>query len=289
MACFGPDAPEPRNYGQETAETLVWQMALAPSVYATEAKLKPKYADLALKTLGQFMRGSDKQPGFIKLYQEMAPELAAAQNAATDTQREGDIAAVERLGQRATEAILGASPYQKALLERLNARAQQDLDLGSALDPVTMRQIRNSVMGERSARGWGLSPADMAAVGLSTGAAGQALRQSRQQGALQVLGANQAVLGDPFLAILGRQSGVTAQIPGLLGQGQVGGQNLGPTMFNPESGYASNLNAQNAAQQWQYNLSNPSTFAKIAGVNELAGDFLGTLGSAFTLGKKIKI
>lgn len=283
MACFGPDAPEPRNYGQETAEALTWQLALAPSQYSTEAKLRPKYADLALKTLNQFMQGSSGQPGFIELYRDMAPRLQEASNAATDVQREGDVAAVERLGKRATEAILGSSPYQKALLERLNVRAQEDLDLGSAVDPVTMRNLRNSILSERGSRGWGLSPADLAAVAMSTGQAGQALRQTRQQNALQVLGANQTVLGDPFLAILGRQSGVTGQIPGLMGQGQLANQgaNMTPWYTNPESWYASNLNAQNAEQQWKYNLANPSTFSKISAVNDLGGEFLGSIAKGF--------
>ena len=40
------DAPAPRNYAQETADTLRTQLELAPQRYAAEAQFAPKYQAL---------------------------------------------------------------------------------------------------------------------------------------------------------------------------------------------------------------------------------------------------
>ena len=39
------DAPPPRNYGQETRDTLQAQLDLAPQLFESEARFRPQYAD----------------------------------------------------------------------------------------------------------------------------------------------------------------------------------------------------------------------------------------------------
>ena len=40
------EAPPPRNYGEETRDTLQSQINLAPQLYESEAKYRPQYANL---------------------------------------------------------------------------------------------------------------------------------------------------------------------------------------------------------------------------------------------------
>lgn len=56
------EAPPPRNYGQETRDTLQAQIDLAPQLAATEARYRPVYTALDLADLNYMLRGSDAIP-----------------------------------------------------------------------------------------------------------------------------------------------------------------------------------------------------------------------------------
>ena len=108
------------------------------------------------------MRGSEGQPGLLELYQQdIMPGLARADVAGLDVTREGDIAAVERLGQRATEAFRQANPEQAALMAELNRQAQQELAAGASLPPAMARELEQQVRGAQAARGKGFGVSDI--------------------------------------------------------------------------------------------------------------------------------
>jgi hypothetical protein len=281
MACWGPNAPDSRNYAQEMANTVGAQTKQMPRILAAEQKYQPQFTDLQLGTMNQFLNGRNGNPGFLDMYAGMIPQLQGAQNEANTLQRGADVADIQKYGADASAAILGANPYNKSLLDQLNAQANQGLALGSQVDPETMQMIKNQIMGQRSSMGWGLNPGDMAQVAMSTGQAGQALRQQRQQFGLNTLAANQSVLGDPFMQILGRSSGTTGLAGSLFGAAQGSGQNIGPTLFNPESAYAGNLAAWNQAYDWQYKQATPSTMGKIGMVSDTVGSFIGSVAKGF--------
>jgi len=64
------EAPTPRNYGQETRDTLQAQLDLAPQKYAAEAKYAPQYQALQLGLL------KSATPELLQLYKEqIAPPM----------------------------------------------------------------------------------------------------------------------------------------------------------------------------------------------------------------------
>ena len=260
MGCFAPDAPEPRNYGQETRDTLQAQIDLAPDLYRTEAQFQPQYSQLALQNLNTILNGGNGQTGLLQTLRQ--------QNTA---QRTADINDVAALGGSAREAILGANPDQAALLQRLNAQALTGLDAGTNLTPEEQRQMQQASRGAFAARGLEDSNLGISNELLSQYNLGQQLLRQRQAFAQSVLGNNQAIVGDPFLQILGRPSTAVMQGQGLLGE-------AGPSLFNPESGYAGNL--YNANQQMAAMFAEPSTMAKVGQVSNAAGQFIGGIAGA---------
>lgn len=260
MGCFSPDAPEARNYGQETRDTLQAQIDLAPQLYQTEAQFQPQYTQLALSNLNALLNGGNGQAGLL--------ETLRAQNTA---QRTADIGDVANLGGAARSAILGANPDQAALLERLNSQALSGLDAGTSLTPEEQRQMQQASRAAFAARGLEDSNVGLSNELLQQYNLGQQLLRQRQAFAQSVLGNNQAIVGDPFMQILGRPSNASAQGMGLLGE-------AGPSLFNPESPYAGNL--YNANQQMAAMFAEPSTMAKVGQVSGAAGSFIGGIASA---------
>jgi len=321
MGCFGPDAPEPRNYGQETRDTLQAQIDLAPQLYRAEASPaygQPAYSALALQNLNTILGGV---PGGsrVESYQETlpagwydaqgnamppgwyeqqlnapteywkragydarggdgtheiqwmperqvtrqrtvpttgAPGLLDLLRQANTSQRAGDIADVAAFAPAAREAILAANPDTAALLAGLNAQAREDLASGSQLSPAQIRQMQQASRAAFAARGLADSNISVADELFRQLDLGRQLKAERQMAALRILGANQTIVGDPWMQILGRPS---AAVP--LGQGQFG--LTGPGLFNPESAYAGNLYNSNLQMESQFAMAQPSVMSMI--------------------------
>lgn len=275
MGMYSAEAPPPRDYGKETRETLEAQIALAPDLFAAEASQeygRPAEARLNLQVLRDLMRGSEGQPGLLELYErDIMPGLARADVAGLNVTREGDIAAVERLGQRATEAFRQANPEQAALMAELNRQAQQELAAGASLPPAMARELEQQVRGAQAARGMGFGVSDISQEALVKGLQAEQLQRRRQAFAQQMVGLNAATAADPFMAILGRPGVGVAAGQSLAAQGQ----GMAPQqVFNPESAYAGSLAAGNY---------NAALNASIASANARAGVASGVmqgLGSA---------
>ena len=243
------EAPPPRDYPQEMRETLGTQIELAPDLYAAEASEEygqPAYTTLGLRTLARAMtgRGTDEK-GVLSLYgEDIVPSLSATEQAAARSQREADLADVESLGGRATDALLGADPRKQALSNMLAQQAQDELAQGATLDPSLRREVQQAYRNAATARGMAYSPSSAAEEAYFTGLQAEQLRRNRQQFAMQALGQRQQLTGDPFLSILGRPAQSFAAAPGFGQQGYALGQ-TGARMYSPESQYAADLHMGN--------------------------------------------
>lgn len=260
---FTPDAPPPRNVGQETRETLKAQVDLAPDMYRSEAQFRPQYAQLERKILSDALTGGDGGVSLLDLYSgRIAPGLQAAANAAQGSQRAADVGDVERYGARAVRAIREADPRSQNLLEEINRQALSELQLGATLDPSLRREVQQSVRAGQAARGFGFGPSDLQEEALFTGLKADQLRRERQQFATGVAGLNAATSQDPFLAVLGRPSQAAGLGAGLLQGGAASAAGAKPGLFDPFHPYAADV----------YNTNfNALAAREIAGANNTAG------------------
>ena len=234
-------APEPRNYGQETRDTLQAQLDLAPQKYAAEAQFAPKYQALQLGLLQQ------ATPELLRLYKEqIAPTMGEVEAAARSRSRAGDIADISALGPQARAAIKAASPEQAALADTLTAQAQSGLAAGSRLTPEQQRMVEQQTRSGLAARGLAQGPSGALQEAVRSQLSGAGMQQQRSQQAMGALGASQGVYGDVFQQVLGRPSQAFGASQGFVGQ--AGGFNPGQ-LFNPESQYAANLIGGNQQQQ----------------------------------------
>jgi hypothetical protein len=181
------------------------------------------------------------------LEEDIMPAMSRADIASQNYQRENDIASVERLGARASEAYLNADPRSKSLLEELNRQASEQL-AASGRGELTQSQMRLAQQTARlgtSARGVALGNQGLAAEVLSTYDLAEKRRVAAMTNAQAVLGINKGFTADPFQAVLGRASGAFAAG---IGQQQFASgfaRNTGPTTFSPESQYAADMANQN--------------------------------------------
>jgi len=278
MGLYSADAPPPRDYAKETRDTLQAQVDLAPELYAAEASQeygRPAEARLNLEILRDVMRGSQGTPGLLELYeQDVMPGLARADVAGLDVSREGDIAAVERLGPRATEAFRQANPEQAALMAELNRQAQSDLSAGAGLPPSLSRELDQFIRGGQSDRGMGYGMADLGQEALIKGMNAEQLQRNRRSFASQVVGLNAATSADPFMAILGKPGVGMGAAQGFAAQGQ----GMVPQQsFNPESAYAGSLAAGNYNAELNANIASANARAAVASG---AMKSMGSIGSA---------
>jgi len=258
-------APPPRDYAQETRDTLRTQLDLAPEKYAAEAQFAPKYQALTIDLLKQ------ATPELLKLYEEqIAPAMGRTEAASRAMSRAGDIADIARLGPQARAAIQGANPEQARIADILAANATSNLLAGSRLTPEQQRMAQQQARMASTARGMVQGPQAAFQEALRSQMMGAGLQQQRQQQAMGALQAGQGVYGDVFQQVLGRPSQAFAGSQGFLGQAQ--GFNPG-ALFNPESAYAQNIYAGN-----QQAIS-AARAASAAATSGLIGAGLGALGS----------
>jgi hypothetical protein len=268
-------APAPRNYAQETRDTLQAQVDLAPQLYAAEEKFRGKYAQLDLDIAKKLA------PDLLNLYETSQRRLGALDRETLSAQREADIASIEQLGGRAKEAFDAANPEQAALMAELNKQAMSDLQLGGRLNASERRELQQGARGAQAARGFGYGINDAAIESWAQLQGSEQKRRERQQFAQSMVGMNQATSADPFMAILGRPASMTPAMTGSF-VGQAQGFNPG-AMFSPESQYAGDIYNQN----WQGQLAARTASAKnrasmigagIGAVGKIGGSMFGAGG-----------
>lgn len=261
-------APKARNYGQETRDTLQAQVDLAPALYGAEEEFRGKYAQLDMDIAKQM------SPQLLDLYETSQSRLGAMDREQLDLQRGSDIAAIEKYGGRAREALDAANPEQAALLKELNAQAMSDLQLGGQLNAGERRTINQSARGAQAARGFGYGINDAAIEAFANLQGSEQKRQQRQGFAQSMVGMNKANAADPFMAILGRPSSMNpAMAGGVVGQAQ----SFNPgAMFSPESQYAGDIYNQNYQGQLAARTASAKNRASMIGAGMgAAGTVLG--------------
>lgn len=188
------------------------------------------------------------QRGLIDIYSnDIAPAYSKMENTARAASVAGDMDVMSRYGQQASDLIRRTSGNE-GLLKTLNAQAQSELDAGATLDPSLRREVQQSIRAGQAARGFGMGVNDMAAESYMTAMQAEQLRRARQGFGMQMVGVNQVTGGDPFMALLGRQSSLPgAQAFG--GNAQATSKSIGNVLFNPESQYAADINNQSYQAQ----------------------------------------
>lgn len=269
------DAPPPRNYGQETRDTLQAQIDLAPQQFAAEAQFRPQYANLDLSILRDVLLGSEGRPGLLQTYeQDIAPSLARVSNADRDMRIAGEMQAIQDYAPAIAQTLRQASG-NAPLLDELNRQSIEELRAGTGMTPDLAREVEQGVRSGQAARGFGFGAPDAVTEAFARGTRGLQLQQQRRQNAAGLIGLNQATGGDPFLAILGRPSQTLGMMPGVAGQ--AAGFNPG-SMFNPESGYASDVFNTNYNAQAAANIATGNNKAAITGAAiNAAGSAAGSL------------
>ncbi len=272
-------APPPRNYAQETRDTLKAQIDLAPELYAAEASDEygqPAYTRLGLESLEQALLGGEGQRGLLELYANYVnPAMSGMESEADKYRRSSDLRDVEEYGGRATAALLGADSYKKELSDELSRQALSELQAGATLDPSLRREVQQGYRQAATARGMAYNPSSAAEEAYFTGLQAEQLRRNRQQFAQGALAQRQQLTGDPFMQILGRPGQAFAAGQGFGGQGMAVSQ-TGARLFSPESQYAADLmNSNMQSQLAARTASAQNRSSMIGGFFQGAGSALG--------------
>ena len=285
--------PAPRDYGEDMASTLRAQAEamsgtgrfsdIGPMV-DIEAAQRPKWTDLELKTLSDTMRGTADQPGMLSLYRDhITPSLSETEAGANRYRRMQDLADVRSMGQDATSAFLDADPLKREASDALLQGAIDDYKLGAKLDPSLAREVQQGYRNAATARGMAYSPYSAAEESYWQGLQANQLKQQRQAALSGLLGQRQAMVGDPFMQVLGRQGQAFGAAGGYGSQGLGMGQSLGPRIFQGESQMAQDLYSGNQAAQLavaQANAANRGAFS--TGLLGMGGRILGGMATGGT-------
>jgi hypothetical protein len=209
--------------------------------------------------------------------------------------------------------LLNSQVTNGSVTNALNQQAQNLLNTNGALSPEEQRQADQQTRAAYAARGLAMGPQAVGAEvqnrlinqynrnqqNISTASGinqnyinnlGQAAQlNNAQMGmdrgyATQMVGVNQAALGDPFQTILGRPSSAYNSMQSAYNQGQSNTASAGPSLFNPESSYASNIYTSNTQAQ---NAANAATAANKASIIGGALGGLGALGGGALSNPKI--
>lgn len=155
------EAPPPRDYRKETADTIRGQVENAPLLFESEAKYRPQYAELERGILLENL-GIDPSLGLLEAYENY---IAPSQVRQKRKSVEGDIAMVKDLGKELIEAQREADPEAEALRQSVLGGAQDmvsraEEDMGSEL----LESLRGELGGELES---GLRDEYMAGGGLT--------------------------------------------------------------------------------------------------------------------------
>lgn len=111
MGSTSVQAAPPRDYAQESRDTLATQIALAPQLYASEAEYQPRYTQLALSNARDALLGAGGQQGLLGLYENSVyPTMDRISAASNTAQRTADINDVATLGPQLQAALRESNP-----------------------------------------------------------------------------------------------------------------------------------------------------------------------------------
>lgn len=212
------------------------------------------------------------QRGLLDILGEVQPQTDALAAESASRQRAADVADVERYGAQAISAIRNADPANAELLRLLNEQVATELAAGGKLSSRQAREVEQGVRAGQAARGFGFGPNDVLNEAVARQLEGERLREQRLRNAVTTVGVNQATGADIFQAILGRPSQGSNAAAALVGQGQAGAANSGPTLFDPQNAYAQDLYNTN------YNANAAARISRGNNMSAIFGSLLGTAG-----------
>jgi len=260
----GEQDPDPLL--SEAMATINRYNKIAPHQLESINKFGPQFAKAYGNTLAATYEGT------LNSYEnQISPALARVQTA----QRGADLADVERYGARSRQAILDSNPDTAKLLALLNADAKTGMEMGGKLNPNDTRRITQGVRNNYAGRGFNSPmPASDLEQAMQMYSNSEAVRDSRRKQAGNVLGMNQAVVGDPFMQILGRSGQAIGAANNLFqqGQGQVSQAGAG-NLYDPfKDAYSTMFHNQDME------LSKDNANKQMTGA--IIGGALGAAGSA---------
>jgi hypothetical protein len=294
------EAPPPRNYAQESRDTLSAQVELAPQLFESEAKYRPQYANLERSILLEQL-GLNPNSNLLDAYSQINKAQKGIQRDAT----QADINMIRDLGPQLAEAQRQADPEADALRQAIMAdasagleegagefseiadQAREDYLSGEGLTALEKRDIDQQILEGAASRGMEEQASTLEDQIMGRLSADRSIRDQRRnvferalanessakQRALQNAGTAYSMGNfDPLLALTGR----TGTAPAMAQQGFGGANfalNSSPAIFNPESSYSGSLAASN-----QQNIMDART-ATAANRANMFGGLMGGLGS----------
>jgi hypothetical protein len=119
------EAPPPRDYGQETADTLQAQVDLAPQLFASEARFRPQYANLERGIMLENL-GLDPNMGLLDAFRQ----ISGAQKDIQYDSTLADIDMIGGLGKEFAQAVRSADPRAEGLRQSIMGQAEEGLATG---------------------------------------------------------------------------------------------------------------------------------------------------------------
>ena len=116
------EAPPPRDYGQETRDTLQSQINLAPQLYESEARFRPQYANLERGIMLENL-GLDPNMGLLDAFRQ----ISGAQKDIQYDSTLADIDMIGGLGQEFAQAVRSADPRAEGLRQSIMGQAEEGL------------------------------------------------------------------------------------------------------------------------------------------------------------------
>ena len=286
------------DYGKQMSDTLRAQrdsmqgtgsFADLGPMWQAEAAERPNWTNLELQTMRDLMEGRDGNMGLLGMYKNViTPSLSETEAGANRYGRMSDLADVSSMGQTATDAFLNADPMKKEASDLLLRGAIDDFQLGSKLDPSLAREVQQGYRNAASARGIAQSPYSAQEEAYWQGLQANQLKQQRQSALSQLMGQRQALTGDPFMQVLGRQGQAFGSAGGYGGQAMGMGQALGPRIYNPESQASFDLAAGNRQRNLAVAQANQAgSNAMKAGAMQAAGSILGGFAAGCHVAREV--
>lgn len=189
-----------------------------------------------------------KQEGYLSMADKAS---RSADNLAAESatrQRTNNINDYANLGPEALAALKASDPETAKMLDELTRQSQEELQMGTSLDPSQRRLVQQSVREGQAARGMGFGPADNYEEALGVSEFGQEQRQQRRLQASSVIGLRQGIYGDATRQMVS-QSGTpygSDYLSSAYGISHGSGPRLFGSSINANDVADSNFNAANA-------------------------------------------
>ncbi len=133
------EAPPPRDYGKETADTLQAQVNLAPQLYASEAQFRPQYADMERQIMLKQL-GLNQNMGLLEAYEKAIIPSQVRQKYAS---AKGEVDMIKELGPELVEAQRAVDPLAEDIRKKVMTSTRDTLDDTNPFDRLVERKAAN--------------------------------------------------------------------------------------------------------------------------------------------------